>query len=110
MQGLKTAHILFLDQKLRDRPPHVLTNRKDTQLFLCRGLDIEKFKTKICGFVQNMLKPSQTRRWSRLKPNCYGWRQQQKNNKTTKQQLGRNRGIPKTQLGFSLDQHFALSL
>jgi hypothetical protein len=36
-----------------------------------------------------------------LKPNCYGWRQ--KNKKT--RQLGRNRGIPKTQLGFSLDQN-----
>jgi hypothetical protein len=30
-------------------------------------------------------RPSQTRRWSRLKPNCYGWRQQkQDNNKTTR--------------------------
>jgi hypothetical protein len=29
------------------------------------------------------------------------------NNKTKKQiELGRNRGIPKTQLGFSLDQYF----
>ena len=26
--------------------------------------------------AKNILKPSQTRRWSRLKPNCYGWRQQ----------------------------------
>jgi hypothetical protein len=46
-------------------------------------------------------KPSQTRRWSRLKPNCYGSRNKKQNkNKTCK-----NKGIPKTQLGFSLDQN-----
>ena len=33
--------------------------------------------------------PSQTRRWSRLNPNCYGYRQ------TKKTKPGRNRGIPK---------------
>jgi hypothetical protein len=44
--------------------------------------------------------PSQTRRWSRLKPNWYGRRQKQQKTK-----LGRNRGILKTQLGFSLDQY-----
>jgi hypothetical protein len=37
--------------------------------------------------------------WSRLNPNCYGCR-----NKIKSKKLGRNRGIPKTQLGFSLDQ------
>ena len=26
--------------------------------------------------LEHSNKPSQTRRWSRLKPNCYGWRQQ----------------------------------
>jgi hypothetical protein len=31
------------------------------------------------------IKPSQTRRWSRLKPNCYGWRQQKTRQQKTKQ-------------------------
>ena len=46
-----------------------------------------------------MNKPSQTMQWSRLKPNCYGRRQQQ-----TKK-IGRNRRIRKAQFGFSLDQY-----
>ena len=29
--------------------------------------------------LECLYQPSQTRRWSRLKPNCYGWRQKTKN-------------------------------
>ena len=43
-----------------------------------------------CGWSTEL---SQTRRWSRLKPNCYGWRGQQK-------QLGKNRGIIKHSWAF----------
>jgi hypothetical protein len=49
---------------------------------------------------QQLGKPSQTRRWSRLKPNWYGWRQQQQ-----QKDKNRIRGLPKTQLGFSLDKY-----
>jgi hypothetical protein len=45
-------------------------------------------------FTEKYVQPSQTRRWSRLKPNCNGCRQK------TNKKLGNNRGIPKTQLGF----------
>jgi hypothetical protein len=52
-----------------------------------------------------MNKPSQTRRWSRLK---LLWLETTTKNKT---RLGKNRSIPKTQLGFSLDQyHFSMHL
>jgi hypothetical protein len=37
-------------------------------------------------------RPSQTRRWSRLKPNCYGRRQKKT---TTTKKLGKNRGMPR---------------